>query len=202
MQFVKRVIVVVLGLLFLALGASILGASGMGVDPYTAMNFGIGDVTGFGVGTAQLLVNIVLFIFVILNRPKAIGLGTVINMVCVGYWVQMFSGFLDNGPIHLQANLFMMIVGLAVGVVVFSLGVTMYVDAGLGQSPYDAVTPILTTMFDRSYTLVRTVQDVSVLALAMLCAGFEYVGIGTIICAFGTGALITAWRKVLPSFDD
>lgn len=198
MQFVKKVIVVVVGLVFLALGASILGASGFGVDPYTAMNFGIGDVTGWGVGNAQLLVNAILFVFVILNKPKVIGLGTVINMVCVGYWVQMFSGFLNDGPINLQANIVMMIVGLVVGVLIFSLGVTLYVDAGLGQSPYDAVTPILTEKLGRSYTTVRTVQDVSVLLLAMACAGFSYVGIGTIICALGTGVLITTWRKVLP----
>ncbi|MCW0953711.1 hypothetical protein OIT44_06525 [Weissella ceti] len=199
MQFAKRVVLVIIGLSLLALGAALLSASGVGVDPYTAMNFGIGQVTGIGLGNAQLLVNVILIIFVLFNRRSVIGLGTLINIVFVGYAVQFFSGFLNNGPINLQANYFMMAVGLVVGVLLYALGITMYVDAGLGQSPYEAVAPIVSDMLDKSYTSVRTVQDVLVLLLAMVCAGFTFVGIGTILCAFGTGILITFWRKVLPS---
>ncbi|AIM62274.1 YczE/YyaS/YitT family protein [Weissella tructae] len=198
MKFVKKVIFVILGLGLLALGAAILSASGVGVDPYTAMNLGIGQVTGLGLGTAQLLVNVVLFVFVILNRPSVIGLGTAINIVFVGYAVQFFSGILNNGPLNLQANYFVMALGLVVGILVYALGITMYVDAGLGQAPYEAVAPILSDKLGTTYSMVRTTQDVLVLALALVCAGFTYVGIGTIICAVGTGSLITAWRKVLP----
>lgn len=198
MKFVKKVIFVILGLGLLALGAAILSASGVGVDPYTAMNLGIGQVTGLGLGTAQLLVNVVLFVFVILNRPSVIGLGTAINIVFVGYAVQFFSGILNNGPLNLQANYFVMALGLVVGILVYALGITMYVDAGLGQAPYEAVAPILSDKLGTTYSMVRTTQDVLVLALALVCAGFTYVGIGTIICAVGTGRLITAWRKVLP----
>jgi hypothetical protein len=198
MKFVKKVIFVIWGLGLLALGAAILSASGVGVDPYTAMNLGIGQVTGLGLGTAQLLVNVVLFVFVILNRPSVIGLGTAINIVFVGYAVQFFSGILNNGPLNLQANYFVMALGLVVGILVYALGITMYVDAGLGQAPYEAVAPILSDKLGTTYSMVRTTQDVLVLALALVCAGFTYVGIGTIICAVGTGSLITAWRKVLP----
>ncbi|AIG64962.1 hypothetical protein WS08_0023 [Weissella tructae] len=198
MKFVKKVIFVILGLGLLALGAAILSASGVGVDPYTAMNLGIGQVTGLGLGTAQLLVNVVLFVFVILNRPSVIGLGTAINIVFVGYAVQFFSGILNNGPLNLQANYFVMALGLVVGILVYALGITMYVDAGLGQAPYEAVALILSDKLGTTYSMVRTTQDVLVLALALVCAGFTYVGIGTIICAVGTGSLITAWRKVLP----
>lgn len=198
MQFVKKVVFVILGLGLLALGAAILSASGVGVDPYTAMNLGIGQVTGLGLGTAQLLVNVVLFVFVILNRPSVIGLGTAINIVFVGYAVQFFSGLLNNGPLDLQANYFVMALGLVVGILVYALGITMYVDAGLGQAPYEAVAPILSDKLHTTYSMVRTTQDVLVLALALVCAGFTYVGIGTILCAVGTGSLITAWRKILP----
>lgn len=205
MQFIKKVVFVVIGLGLLALGAALLGASGVGVDPYTAMNLGIGTVTGLGLGTAQMLVNVVMITFVIWKRPSVIGLGTVINIIGVGYAVQFFSGVLTNGPINLQANVFMMALGLVAGVLIFSLGVTMYVDAGLGQAPYEAWAPIISDMTGKSYALVRTTQDTIVVMIAMVCAGmtavgmFGFVGIGTIICAFGTGTLITVWRKVLPA---
>lgn len=199
MQFVKKVVFVVIGLGLLALGAALLGASGVGVDPYTAMNFGIGQVTGLGLGTAQMLVNIAMITFVIWKRPSVIGLGTVINIIFVGYAVQFFSGILRNGPIDLQANYFMMAAGLVAGILIYALGITMYVDTGLGQAPYEAIAPILTDMLGKSYTMVRTAQDIIVLLIALACAGFTFVGIGTILCAFGTGVLITGWRKVLPS---
>lgn len=198
LQFIKKVVLVVIGLGLLALGAALLSASGVGVDPYTAMNFGIGQVTGWGLGTAQLLVNIVLIIFVILKRPRVIGLGTVINIVMVGYAVQFFNGILTNGPINFQANYFMMGVGLVAGVLLYALGIKLYMDQGLGQSPYEAVAPILVDEFGKSYTMMRTIQDVLVLLIAVACAGVSFVGIGTVICAVGTGALITMWRKILP----
>ena len=56
-----------------------------GLDPFTAMNTGISNKLGIGLGVYQLAVNLVIFIFILWLDRKQIGIGTILNMVLVGF---------------------------------------------------------------------------------------------------------------------
>ena len=75
----------VLGILFIGLCVSFLRLSQFGVDPFSAMNLGISGFIGWSFGTWQLLVNAIILVVVFFQARSCIGLGTIINMVFVGY---------------------------------------------------------------------------------------------------------------------
>ncbi len=56
-----------------------------GVDAYTGMNLGISGFLGWTFGNWQLLINAVILIVVFFTMRHFIGLGTIVNMVGVGY---------------------------------------------------------------------------------------------------------------------
>lgn len=75
-----------------------------------------------------------------------------------------------------------------VGILVFALGASLYLTAALGTSPYDALAPMIVDHTGAKYRVVRTVQDVFFLLLAVVFQGA--IGVGTIVTAFFTGPLI------------
>lgn len=62
-----------------------------GLDSFTAVNTGISNKLGIGLGVYQLAVNLVIFIFILWLDRKQIGIGTILNMVLVGFEIQWFT---------------------------------------------------------------------------------------------------------------
>jgi uncharacterized membrane protein YczE len=71
-------------------GMSVIEKLGFGTDPFTCMNNGISMMSGLSIGTVNLLVSILLFVFVIFTDISGLGLGTVFNMVGFGYTIDLF----------------------------------------------------------------------------------------------------------------
>lgn len=68
-----------------------------GLDSFTAVNTGISNKLGIGLGVYQLAVNLVIFIFILWLDRKQIGIGTILNMVLVGFEIHMV--YYDLPPI-------------------------------------------------------------------------------------------------------
>jgi len=192
-SLVFKIIIVMIGLLIMSFGSGILRSADLGVDPFTSFNVGLASTIGSTLGNTQLVTNIIVFVLVIIADRKSFGIGSILNMVLVGYMVQYFIEF--TGGWGLNAGFMPKFASLIIGILLFTLGATMYMVAGLGQSPYDAVAPIITEKSNAPYQSVRRWQDIIVVAAAFFLGG--PVGIGTIICAFGTGPLISMWNTVL-----
>ncbi len=80
-----RILLMVTGILLIGLCVSFLRIAGFGVDPFSGMNLAISGFIGWSFGNWQLVINIVLLIIVFFTVRHCIGLGTIINMVFVGY---------------------------------------------------------------------------------------------------------------------
>ncbi|MHC9292115.1 YczE/YyaS/YitT family protein [Mycobacterium sp. LTG2003] len=175
------------GVAVLGLGSAVLRVAQVGVDPYTAANIGISNTVGLDLGTYQLISNAVLLIPILFLGRMYIGIGSVINMVMTGYFIQWFSAMLSplvpGEPTRLeQAVMFL------IGITLFAAGASMYMTAALGNSPYDAVAPIIVDHTRLPYRVVRVAQDLVFVALALAFHG--QVGIGTVMTAFFAGPLI------------
>lgn len=175
------------GVAVLSLGSAVLLGAHVGVDPFTSANLGVSAHLGVPLGPYQLAVNAVLLVPVLIWGRRYVGLGTVINMVMVGFFVQWFSALLDpllpDPPgLLLQAGLFL------VGIVLFTAGASAYMTAGIGTAPYDAIAPIVVDRTGVRYRVVRVIQDVAFVALAVAFGG--PVGVGTVMTAFFAGPLI------------
>ena len=74
-----------LGILLIGLCVAFFRIAGFGVDPFTCMNLGISSSIGWLFGTWQLAANTMILVVVFFTVRNCIGLGTIINMVFVGY---------------------------------------------------------------------------------------------------------------------
>ncbi|SKC80894.1 YczE/YyaS/YitT family protein [Krasilnikoviella flava] len=193
-QLVPRALWALGGVAVLALGSAVLLSAHVGVDPFTAANIGVSGHLGVGLGAYQLAVNVVLLVPVVVWARRYVGLGTVINMVMTGFFVQWFGALVEplvpDPPGHLlQAVLFL------VGIVLFTAGASAYMTAGIGTAPYDAIAPIVVDRTGWRYRVVRVVQDLAFVGLAVVFGG--PVGVGTVMTAFFAGPLIDYFtRKV------
>jgi uncharacterized protein len=183
----RRAFWALVGVAVLGLGAAVLRVAQVGVDPYTAANIGISNTIGLDLGTYQLISNAVLLIPIVMFGRMYIGVGSVINMVMTGYFIQWFSDLLSplvpSDPTRLvQAVMFL------VGIALFAAGASMYMTAALGNSPYDAIAPIIVDHTGLPYRVVRVAQDLVFVVLALAFHG--QVGIGTVMTAFFAGPLI------------
>lgn len=192
--FWKRLFTIVLGVACIGLGVSLMRIAVLGSDPFTCMNLGIGGVTGITFGTLQLIVNLALLLIVFFASRDLIGVGTVLNMVFVGY--------IADGCVYLLTPLFgpspsvALRIGLLIaGVVILSAGTAGYLAGDMGASPYDATSFILQKALrgKLAYRWCRVATDGLCVVIGFLLGSI--VGAGTLISAFFTGPLVQFFRS-------
>lgn len=166
-----------IGIAILSLGTTFLREGHVGLDPFTAMNTGIAAKIGLGLGNTQLISNLVIFTVVLLLDRNKIGIGTIMNMVLIGYEIQWFTT-LYNQILPNSLNFLTISADLIIGLLLFTLGSSMYMGASLGVAPYDAIAPILSTRIHLKYRITRIGQDIIFM-----------------IAGFFTGPLITYWNS-------
>ncbi len=200
----RKLAAVILGNLILGIGVALLRFSQMGNDPFCASTMAISEGLGMGLGTYQLILNVVLFIFQLLWGREYIGLGTIINLFLLGYIVQFGTWILDGmfgaSPV---LSLPLQLLIMAVSLVILTFGLAMYQVAELGVAPYDFLALGLAKRFPIPYFAFRVGTDaVCVLViLAALGSGFigwkqAHLGIGTVITAFFLGPLVAYFSKI------
>lgn len=136
----KRILLSLIAVLGMGISVSFLLFVDMGSDPYTCMNTGISSTLGLTFGTWQALFNVILLGIVYFSDKSQIGWGTVFNMFLVGYtadFVTWLTGlFVDEkvfGVTYIRITV--MIAALAL----FVISAALYMAAGMGVSPYDAL---------------------------------------------------------------
>ncbi|MFK4565692.1 YitT family protein [Enterococcus sp. UD-01] len=191
-ELVLRSFYALAGVAILAFGAALLRVGQVGLDPYTAANIGIGETLGLSLGVYQLIVNIVILILVFIFEKKYIGIGTIINMVLTGFFIDFYTGLFD-AFFTTKMTIILQVVFLIVGIIIFTFGASFYMSAKLGNAPYDAIAPIIVDYTKSQYRIIRIAQDIFFVVLAFVFGG--PVGVGTVINAFFTGPLIDFWNN-------
>jgi uncharacterized membrane protein YczE len=161
------------------------------------MNYGFSAMAGLSFGTFQMLFNAVLFLIVLLIDRKQFGPGTIGNMVIVGYsadftgWVVDKIGFLPaTEDMTIGIKLAIMVPTL----VLFLFAAALYMNCGLGTSPYDALPVILHRGVEKAtkkqipYRFVRMLYDGIATVVAFLVGGT--VGVVTVLMVFTLGPCV------------
>lgn len=192
-NFLLRTLTSIIGITLISFGSALSESMDMGLDPFTALNRGASALLGFSLGNYQLVVNLVILAIVFFMKHSLIGWGTIFNMVLVGYQVEFFTGLFTNTFAVDELSLVIRIVVTIIAILIFTLGVAVYMDTELGVSPYDAIAPLITDKTGWKYTPVRVSQDLIVVLAALLVGG--PVGVSTFITGFFAGPLITFFSK-------
>lgn len=197
----RNLLLMLAGILLIGMCVATYRMSGFGVDPFSCMNLGISGFLWMSFGTWQLIINAVILVIVWFTVRQYIGLGTVVNMVCVGYTADFLCWiFLEQ--IGLQVTMPLRILFLILGTLFASLGCACYMIANMGIAPYDSVAFIITKYTHEKipFRFARMVSDLTVVVIGVaFClmahnSVWEIVGLGTIVNACLNGPLIQFFR--------
>lgn len=182
----------VLGLFLFALGVALTLHSGLGLGPWDVLHQGINRHTPLTFGQANEIVGAIVIVVGLLLRVRP-GLGTVLNMLLIGFFVDRILGtglLPDARPGGLVAQGVMDVVG----VVVVGLGSGLYIRANLGAGPRDGLMLGLHRLTGRRVAVVRAALELSVAVAGFLLGGT--VGPGTLIFALGIGPCVELGFRV------
>jgi len=188
----KNFFVMLAGIVLLSLGIALFKMTLMGNDPSSAFVMAVGDKIHIDFSIVLIICNLLWFVVEIIWGRKMIGIGTFVNWFFVGTIASLFVKLIGM-VLHVEDSFPLRILVLVVGVLILSLGASMYQTADMGIAPYDALSLILSKKTPIPYFWCRIMTDGACALLAFLLGGI--VGIGTLICAIGLGPFITFFNK-------
>ena len=187
-QGAKRMMIMFMSILLMGFAVSVFSYSGMGVDPFTALNMSIADKLNMSFGFLQMCINGAVLILVALVARKLISLGTVVNMVGVGYVCEFFTNIYDE-ILPKEPSFLLKTIAMALGVFLLSLSASLYFNCKMGVSPYDALGFVLEDNVKLKYKWCRVATDLLCTAGAFALGG--PIGIGTVVTAFFMGPVVS-----------
>lgn len=197
-DFVKRLIVMIIGVFFMGFFLSFLIKVDLGTDPCTFMNLTLSRFLGLSFGNWQLLLNSCLFIIVILFGRKLIGFGTIANMVFIGYIADFFGMVWDKTvPEHIFREFPSRAIVFAIALAMFIFSVSLYINANMGVAPYDAIPQIISEKVFKKvpFAIIRIAFDFTAILIGVLFGNRPNIGI--ILMALFLGPVITVVGKFL-----
>lgn len=211
-NMVKRSVISFLSILIMGFGISLFSLSGFGVDPFTSMNMSVSSAIGIGYGTYQMIVNAVLIVFTIIAAHRGlVGIGTVFNMIGVGYSCELFTKLLTPMLKNISDILIARLCLLVLGIVILCFSCSLFFTSNVGVGPYDSIGFMISQKTGVAYKWVRVCTDVVVTLIGLIVGGgldamlhgnfgeVKNIGIGTIITAFMTGPLVNFFSKHISS---
>jgi uncharacterized membrane protein YczE len=191
----KRIIAVLLAVIFMGFSLSFLIRVDFGTDPCSSMNLGIANQLGIPFGTWLIIFNAILFLFVVIYDRSQIGWGTLANMLLVGYSTDFFTWLFDGIiPADFFTNLGTRIIILIPALIIFILSAAVYMAVELGSAPYDAAVFIIASKLKKiPFRFLRMAWDITACIIGYLLG--STIGIVTIVIAFALGPVITMVKE-------
>lgn len=184
----RRLLMVLIGNVFAGLGIAIFRFSGLGNDPYTAMNLSVSACLGMQYANYQVIFNLFLFLIQLLFGRELIGIGTLVNALLLGYIVSFFYNAM-NALIAVPSRLWIQLITVFIGVLICTFGLSLYQTANAGVAPYDSLSLITKKHLPGIPYFWHRILDDGIAALVCFLTG-GLVGLGTLISAFGFGPFI------------
>ncbi|WP_423189000.1 YczE/YyaS/YitT family protein [Alkalibacterium sp. f15] len=189
-----KILLMLLGIFILGVSISFLRYGALGTDPYTTMNLGVSSAVGLSFGVYQMFINFILFILVLLFKRETIGIGTIVNMIMVGYTSDIVFFYLLN-EMPAQPVFLLRLTVTVLATALACVGISMYMEAELGIAPYDALAILIIDKSNQRIPFFVARMFVDILAVII---GFNFgavVGIGTLMLAVLTGPLVQLIRE-------
>ena len=180
---IKTLLFLILGLCLFGLGETLLLASGVGVSPWTVLAEGISVYTSYSVGWSTFWMSLVVLLLWIPLKQKP-GIGTILNIIVISIVIDLCLPHLPQPKIFIL-QFFQVIIG----VLIVGIGSGFYLIANLGPGPRDGLTTGFQKKTNLSFSLVRTLIEVSVVASGWYLGGT--VGVGTIVYALCIGPFVS-----------
>ena len=185
----RRLAAVTLSLMVIGACVAVFKTVGFGTDPCSTFTLGVSAHTGVSFGTCQLLFNLLMFIPVFRYDVSRIGIGTIGNMVGIGYIADLCMELMRPLIPAEGLSMTVRVVMFALSMAGFLIAAAFYMVVDLGVAPYDAIPQLIAARAKRwSYRRVRMLWDISILSAGFLLG--STVGMTTVITGFCLGPVI------------
>lgn len=186
--WIKRIVLLLMGLTIAHLGVTLFLLADLGSDPFNVLIQGLYRFlpwAGFMThGYVHMGVSFLIILALLVVDRSYIRIGTLLCMVLGGPIIDVFTIAL-GGLIHSESPMALRLVALVAGCVILAFGMTIVIQSKAGTGPNDLVAVVISDKTRWKFGPVRICVDVC-LALAGLLLGGT-VGLGTVICAFLVG---------------
>lgn len=179
-----RLCKLIFGLFLYALGIMLTIKANIGYGPWEVFHVGLGKVAGMSIGTASIAVGLVIILVTLLMGEK-IGVGTVLNMVLIGSFLDALL-LIDAVPV--VDSTILGIIVLIVGLYLISFGSYFYIGSGFGAGPRDGLMVALARKTGLPIGVIRSAIELTATILGWALGGM--VGIGTVLSGFAIGFCI------------
>lgn len=167
----------IFGLFLCGLGIVTMLMSNIGLNPWGTLNAGFVNVTPISFGQWSQIIGLFIILFTILLKVIP-GIATVLNMYLIGFFMDLI---LESGLMPSSGNIVFQIAMNLAGLLIFSLGIYMYLSCGLGAGPRDGLMIALMRLTGKSVTVIKTSIEITVTVLGIMMGG--PLGMGTIMVA-------------------
>ncbi|OYD09161.1 hypothetical protein CHM34_03455 [Paludifilum halophilum] len=161
------------GIWVMALGIVMMIQAEMGLAPWDVFHMGLANISPLTVGMWLQIVGFILVSLASLLSKKLPGPGAVLNMILVGFFVDLLLG---AGWIPTPDPIWAKIVLLLVGLLVMGIGNGLYIAPRLGAGPRDGLVIVLSERLSQPIRRVRAVMEISVLIMGWLLGGPVFIG--------------------------
>jgi len=192
-EYIKRLLILILGLTIAHLGVTLFLLSNLGSDPFNVLIQGIANILPLSHGTCHQIVCFLILGVLLFVARSYIKAGTFICMFFGGPIIDFFSWLL-GGLIHDGSSIIVRFISLILGCFILAFGMTIVIKSDAGTGPNDLVGVVISDKLHKPFGIIRVIVDFSFVIIGVLPGGI--FGIGTIVCAFLIGPIADPFLPV------
>lgn len=182
----ENITLFLIGILILTLGVALIIKADLGVGPWDSVNVGLSKILGLSVGGAGFIIAIIMTILAGIFRNGSYNVKTLMTAFvlsgCTNFWLLVVN------YISFKENLAERIICFIIGIILLSLGLTLYLISKLSPNSLDDCMVAFKEKFNLSIVKAKVIMDAIGIAIAFFVSG--PIGIGTIIITVFVGPLV------------
>ena len=158
---------------------------------WSVFHQGVSKLLGISFGQVSILCSLAIII-IVSALGQRVGLGTILNMLLIGWLIDFFDYF------HLIADAGSLAQGtmmIFLSMIFNALGSCFYIACGLGCGPRDGLMSALTQKSHLSVGLIRFTIEGVVFLVGWKLGG--QIGLGTVLNVFSIGFIINGTYKIM-----
>ena len=188
---IKKIPLLILGFILLSFGIVLTKRADLGMDAWGVFHQGLSVQFNLTFGRITVYLGLIILVLSILLLKTKIGMGTILNVLIIGYMID----FVDIIFTFIPTTLFEEIVLLVIGLIIFTFGRALYISAGLGEGPRDGLFVGLSRITKIEIKYMKPIIEFTVLLCGLILGGTR--GFGTIFLIVTSGYFVQYYFKLL-----
>ena len=190
-EILKKTLRSIFGLFIFSFGDYLTIVANIGLTPWDSLAMGIANKAGLTFGRISIVIALIIIVIDLILREK-IGLGTVLDAILVGTFVDLFTVLFK---LPYAQNTLIGLLYLTIALLIMATGQVFHMSAGLSCGPRDSLLVAIgkrLPKYDMGY--VDIIMKVVIIIISYFIGG--PIGIGTLYSMVGMGVAMNIIYKL------